>query len=113
MIIFLILGLLLGAVAVIFALQNVAMVTVTFLSWQFEGSLALVILFSLALGALISMLLSIPDSIRRSFQISSLKKHASKLEEKLGDKEVEVEVEKSKLAVNNAYIDNLEENSKV
>ncbi len=46
MLIFLIIGLLLGGAAVIFALQNITAVTVTFFSWQFEGSLAMIVLIS-------------------------------------------------------------------
>jgi putative membrane protein len=108
MLIFLIFGLLLGAVAVVFAFQNVAVVTVMFLGWQFEGSLALIILLSVAAGVAISLLVSFPGMVKKSFQISGLRKHSRHLEEKLTHKEAEVEMEKSKLATNNAYLDDLE-----
>ncbi len=51
--------------------------------------------------------------IKKSFQISSLKKQTHTLEEKLTDKEIEVAEERGKLAANDAYLDDLEKNSKV
>lgn len=64
--IFLVLALIVAIVAVIFALQNPATVTVSLLFWQFDGSLALVLLVSLTAGVLISLLVSVPAVIRRS-----------------------------------------------
>ncbi|KKW13656.1 MAG: hypothetical protein UY54_C0030G0007 [Parcubacteria group bacterium GW2011_GWA2_50_10b] len=110
MLIFLIIGLLLGGVSVAFALQNIEVVTVTFLAWQFEGSLAFVILLSLVVGMLVSTLLSLPATIKKSFQISTLKKHNESLKGALNNKESELRVERSKLATNNAYLDDLEKN---
>lgn len=92
MIIFLIIGLLVGGVTVIFAFQNIAVVTVMFMGWQFQGSLALIILLSVAAGVAISLLVFMPGMVKKSFQISSLKRHASKLEEKLANKEKEIEL---------------------
>ncbi len=62
----LIIGFILGAAALIFIVQNIIPVTVTFLSWNFDGSLAVVILLSLLGGMLISWLLSIPQMLRLS-----------------------------------------------
>ena len=62
MIILFILGLLLGAVAVIFALQNIAVVTVTFFSWQLEGSMAVILLISIISGILVCLLLLLPET---------------------------------------------------
>ncbi len=113
MIIFLILGLLVGAAAVVFALQNITTVTVMFLSWQLEGSLALIIMLAIGVGILMSFLLSLPDIIQKSFQISGLKKHNDKLKDELTEKEKEVEAEKLKVAANNGYLDGLEKNPKI
>ncbi len=110
MFIFLVIGLLLGAVTVIFALQNITTVTVVFLAWQIEGSLAVIILLAVASGILISLLASFPGALRRTFQMSKLKKHNDALKDKLVHKEIEVEVEKSKLDANNAYLDDIEKN---
>ncbi|MES2225370.1 MAG: LapA family protein [Patescibacteria group bacterium] len=70
----LILGFVLGAAAIIFALQNNEMVALSFLGWQFESSLALVIILATAVGTLLGVLLSVPSIIRRSFAIMSLKR---------------------------------------
>jgi len=46
----LIIALLIAILAVIFALQNAIPVSITFLVWKTEGSLALVLLVALAVG---------------------------------------------------------------
>lgn len=83
------LGLIIGIVcaigAVLFALQNIAAVTVTLGFWSFEGSLALVLLVTLGLGALIAGLLSSPAMIRRQWNISRLGRQVADLERKLAD----------------------------
>ena len=48
-----ILGILFAAGAVVFALQNNAPATVVFLLWRFDGSLAIVLLLAVTLGAII------------------------------------------------------------
>jgi lipopolysaccharide assembly protein A len=113
MIIFLLLGLLLGGLTVVFALQNVTPVTVSFLSWEFEGSLALILVLAVVSGLLISSLLSLPTAIQRRLQISRLRNENLRLKEELGHKVVEVQEEKSKVAAANAYLDELENKPKV
>ncbi len=83
MIILFILGLLLGALAVFFALQNVAVITVNFLYWQLTGSLALILSLAIVSGILIAFLLLLPESISGYFKYKSLKKENKKLEEDL------------------------------
>jgi uncharacterized integral membrane protein len=83
MILPLILGIALGAASVVFALQNAANITVTFFTWQFEGSLSLILLLSVAMGILISLLIVLPESISKYFQYRSLKKENAKLAEEL------------------------------
>lgn len=78
-----ILGLLLGAVAVVFALQNITIVTVTFFTWQLEGSLALIIGVSLLTGILITILTTIPQNISSYFKNKKLFKQNQGLEEEL------------------------------
>lgn len=70
----LIIGFALGACTIIFALQNTAMVSLTFLSWNFESSLALVIILASLVGLLLGLLLSIPSIIHKSFQVRKLRK---------------------------------------
>lgn len=112
MILFLIGGLLIGGAVVAFALQNTTTVTVALFSWRFESSLALIIILAIATGALISLLWSLPRNIKKSLQISNLKKRNSKLENELANKKIEVESEKSKVVLNNAYLDDLENTQK-
>jgi lipopolysaccharide assembly protein A len=83
MIISLILGFLLGAAALLFALQNTAVVALTFLGWQFESSLALLILIAFAAGIVVSLLVSIPSAVKDGFRMMSLKKENKKLADEL------------------------------
>lgn len=78
--IFIILALLIAIVAVVFAVQNTAAVTISFLIWKLEGSLALVLLITLLVGVLISLLASTPGLIRGKWNTSSQKKKLTSLE---------------------------------
>lgn len=83
MIILFIIGILLGGVSVIFALQNISVVTVTFFSWQLTGSLSMVLLLALASGALIAILMLLPEAIGNYFKFKTLTKENNRLEEEL------------------------------
>lgn len=83
MIILFIIGILLGAVSVIFALQNIEVITVTFFSWHLTGSLAVILLFAIATGILITILMLLPEFIKNYFQYRSLKKENELLREEL------------------------------
>lgn len=83
MIFSLFLGFVLGAAALLFALQNTEVVALSFLGWQFESSLALLVLASLGVGVLISILASIPSAITASLQIMGLKKENRHLAKEL------------------------------
>ncbi|MEK7588987.1 MAG: LapA family protein [Patescibacteria group bacterium] len=83
MIIFFVVGILLGVVAVFFALQNVSVITVSFFSWQITGSLALILSAAIFSGILITTLLLLPESITSYFRYRSLKKSYIKLQEEL------------------------------
>ena len=93
MIISLILGAILGAVLVIFVLQNVVVVTVSFLTWQITGSLALVLLASIISGIVITLLILLPGLIKDDFYLSALKRQK---------KEVDDELAKTKQALTDA-----------
>ncbi len=113
MFIFLIIGLLLGALVIIFAAQNLAMVSVTFLTWHFEGSLALILVLAVVAGMVMGWLLSLQNIFNKRHQISKLKDTNEKLADELVVKKVEVEEEKSKLEATNAYLDDLERKPKI
>lgn len=83
MIIFLIIGILVGAITVIFALQNVVTITVTFLAWQLTGSLALILILAVIAGLVISTLFALPGIIKSHLQLLALKKQVKKLEDDL------------------------------
>jgi putative membrane protein len=89
-----ILGIAVAIAAVAFALQNNVPVTVTFLFSRFESSLAMVLLLSHALGAIIVALVSAPRTLRSQWQLSrqrseiaDLKAANAELETKLMHKE--------------------------
>mgnify|MGYP003383527582 CR=1 FL=1 len=69
-----ILGIIVAIGGVSFALQNTIPVTVTFLVWRFDSSLAMVLLVSLALGALIVALVSTPATVKAQWAASRLRK---------------------------------------
>jgi putative membrane protein len=83
---FLIAALGLAILTVIFALQNPIPVGVTFLVWTFEGSLALVLMLTFALGVLVSLLVSIPAIVKRRSAISNQKKKIEELENRLRER---------------------------
>lgn len=83
MIIFFILGLILGAFAVVFALQNVTTITITFFAWEMTGSLAILIIMAILSGILITLLIILPESVNNYFKNRKLKKEIAKLEEQL------------------------------
>ena len=83
MIISLILGVILGAVLVIFVLQNVAVVTVSFFTWQLTGSLAVVLLATVVSGVVITLLILLPSLIRDDFRLAALKKQKKEADDEL------------------------------
>ncbi|MFM2330765.1 MAG: hypothetical protein RLZZ26_272 [Candidatus Parcubacteria bacterium] len=83
MIIFFILGLLLGGAAVVFALENVTIITVTFFQWQITGSLALILISAIAAGVFAALLLILPNSIGNYFRYNALADELDKLQEEL------------------------------
>jgi putative membrane protein len=68
-------------VAVLFALQNNVPVTVSFFAWSFGGSLALVLLITLGLGAIIAGLVTSPALIGSQWTGKRLKRKVAGLEE--------------------------------
>jgi putative membrane protein len=83
--ILLILALVVAVLAVIFAVQNTATVTLAFLAWRINGPLALVLLVALAVGALISLLASLPTLIKGRLRVASQKRRLANLEASLSD----------------------------
>ena len=76
----LIIVLLFAVMAVVFAVQNVEVVPISFLFWQTEGSLALVLLLALVTGVVIGLLVTLPTRIKFSRESSKKKKEIAGLE---------------------------------
>ena len=91
MLIFILIALIIAIIAVIFALQNAITITISFFLWQFDGSLALVLLLTLALGFLISFFATLPALIRRSWTIAGQKRRINTLEKQLLESETKSE----------------------
>ena len=81
MIFSLILAFLIAVVAVIFALGNTQEVTVSFLTWSVDGSLALVLLIAVAIGVLIGVLIMTPSVVKQKLAISGQRKRLKSTEE--------------------------------
>jgi uncharacterized integral membrane protein len=93
--VFLFFGLAIAALAVIFAAQNNQDVTISFLAWRGQGSLALVLLIALAVGAVISFLISLPANVKARWTIRNQRKKMSQLEADLeGQKQQAAELQK-------------------
>ncbi len=93
--VYLIFALLIAVIAVIFALQNTITVTISFLAWKVTGSLSLVLLITLAIGALIGMLVLAPSAIRNTIAASSHRKRIGLLEKELDEHRLRItELEK-------------------
>lgn len=79
MILSLFVGFVLGGAALLFALQNTQTAALTFMGWQFESSLAVLIIVAVISGILISILATLPSALNASFKIMSLKKENKRL----------------------------------
>lgn len=73
--------------AIAFALQNNAIVPINLLIWQYRGSLAVILLSTLAIGVLIGILVLMPTIIKRGWRISRLTRQTSDLEKEVGSRD--------------------------
>lgn len=85
MAIFLILAIVVAIIAVSFALMNAQLVTVSLLFIEFQSSLALILLVTLAIGILIGFLGLTPGLVKKRMEISRQKKHIQQLEKQIQD----------------------------
>jgi lipopolysaccharide assembly protein A len=97
MIIFIIAAMVIAVLAVIFALQNTATVTVGFLVWSLQGSQALVLLAAVFAGIAVCFLACLPSWIRHRWTIRRLRKRVTTLELSLSDQETATNEAKQKL----------------
>jgi putative membrane protein len=78
---FIVLALLIAVVIVVFALQNSSIVTISFLAFHYNGSLALILVVVFALGLLAGLLISIPSLFRKSSALREQRRKIRQLEE--------------------------------
>jgi lipopolysaccharide assembly protein A len=74
-----ILGIAVAVGGVAFALQNNVPVTVAFLLWRFDSTLAMVLLLAIALGAIIVALVSTPAALKKQWQLSRQRREIASL----------------------------------
>ena len=89
MIISLVVGIILGAAAVFFFIQNVALVTVTAFAWQLTAPLALILVLSSLVGVAVTLLVALPASIRDDVAVVKLRAALRDLEARLATAERE------------------------
>ncbi len=87
-----------AALAIAFALQNAAPVVVTFIVWRFESSLALVLVATLILGALIAALLSTAAAVRKNWKLSQQERLSGELEKRVTELEQLVAAKERRIA---------------
>lgn len=80
---FIILALIISIATVLFALQNSAIVTVSFLMFHFDGSLALILVLVFALGWLSGLLTFVPSLLRKGSQLREQKRKVRQLEQSI------------------------------
>jgi uncharacterized integral membrane protein len=80
-----IIGIIIGGGLVVFALQNLAPVMVTFFGWNIQGSIAIIVLIAFLAGGLLTLLFSLSAAFTGMINESRLKKHNAKLQKELDD----------------------------
>lgn len=104
----LILGLLIAVLAVIFAAQNMAAVTITVFAWHVETRLAVALMIALIAGALIAVLLSLPGSIKNGIALGGSKKKLTQIETERDDLKAELETARLEIEKGKREISSLE-----
>ncbi|HET7087437.1 MAG TPA: lipopolysaccharide assembly protein LapA domain-containing protein [Anaerolineae bacterium] len=104
----LIAALVIALLAVAFALLNSTPVTVNLLFTQFPGSLALILLGAVFVGALLSLLLSAPSTVRRRRSRSEEQKRIKELEKGIADRDATLHELEKNIAGRDAKLHELE-----
>jgi uncharacterized integral membrane protein len=78
---FLFLALLIAVALVLFVVQNSAVITVSFLTFHWEGSLAFILVIVFAAGFLAGVLMSIPSIFKKGSALREQKRKVRQLEE--------------------------------
>jgi len=78
---FIVLALVIAIAIILFAMQNSAIVTISFLSFHYTGSLALIVAVLFTLGLLAGLLVSLPSLLKKHLDLREHKKKIKRLEE--------------------------------
>jgi uncharacterized integral membrane protein len=81
MIFSLLVGVILGAITVIFAFQNAALTTVGLLNWQISAPLSFVLLSTIASAIIVTLLILLPSLIRDDIYLRALRKQKRDVED--------------------------------
>ena len=76
----LILGAVLGAFAVVFAMDNSALITVHLLAWEVTAPLAIILISATVLGILVVLVAMIPQAIRNMMDDYAVRREKRKAE---------------------------------
>lgn len=106
---FLVSALVISFLAILFALQNNTIVTISLFNQEFSYSLALVLLATLGIGVIIGLLFSLPAIIRRGWRNSRLQRQTGDLNTQIEQQAQTLNSEKGKLeAIRTNYRDLLD-----
>jgi putative membrane protein len=102
---FLFIALVIAALAILFAAQNNDPAIVKFLFWEFESSLALILVLSLLTGAVISFFVSLPTNLKVRWSLRNQKKKNNELEKSLEEQKVRLAELETQLAAANTPLE--------
>jgi uncharacterized integral membrane protein len=89
--IFLLIALVIAVLGIVFALQNAVPVSLAFLVWKIDSSLALVLLAALGAGILIGFLAMLPAQIKGGWTSSVQKREIRRLEAQIAEQKAQLE----------------------
>ncbi|MEM9087392.1 MAG: LapA family protein [Cyanobacteria bacterium P01_F01_bin.53] len=92
---FIVAAIMIAFFAIAFALQNNVQVAINLLLWNYQGSLAIVLLSTLAIGVLIGLLVLLPALIKRGWRVSRAKRQTAELENQLTNRSQELNAQVS------------------
>ncbi|NLJ86179.1 MAG: LapA family protein [Firmicutes bacterium] len=88
---YLILALIFAVFVALFAVQNASQITVTFLAWQWNTSVAVIILGAAACGALFGGMLAIVREVQLKLKLRNMQSQVNRLDDRLEEAEIEKE----------------------
>ncbi len=77
----LIVAIALAALTAIFAIQNSGVIAVSFLGWEWEASMALILIVTLGVGILVGYLAGLPAKMKKGSQLRQTKRELENLED--------------------------------